>query len=298
MTQSFFRTSQFSSLSEFSTTFASYLRDDCKRLCLLRVWLKNLQHCVNMPSRELLYEYGIDATAATYITCYIVAIQTFGFTVALFYRAKSIAFNLQNRSHTAIVYFLSFGLANLCSGITHQFYPHTQHYSGTPTGFYIFWISVLISQLSRLSCFMLICDLLSYETGNELLTDIYRALNALIFLLFVGPIVQCCCCKSLSGSPPKQFRVWMVISFVIWIPFVIMSFMILDFYYTAVLQSLIFIYFIPKSVMDLRANTNKSSGCQPDYWYIASSITAVIAIAIYSPFAAGCIHNVCFQLIS
>ena len=110
----------------------------------------------------------------------------------------------------------------------------------------------------------------------------------------MGPIDQCCCCKSLSESPHKRWRIWILISLVIWMPFLIMSLMMLDFYYVGILFVLISIYFIPKSVMDLRANTNQSSGCQPDYWYIASSIISVSAMAAYAPFAAGCVENVCF----
>merc|ERR1719464_1698216 len=123
-----------------------------------------------MSSRDLLYAKGFDDSVGTYATNYVLVALTAAFAVSLTFFARPLTCSIKRRSHSAIAHFLTAALANLFGGITHQYYPHSQDYAGTPAGFYVFWSGTLVSQ----------------------------AFSIFSMLLFVGPIQQCFCCKALS----------------------------------------------------------------------------------------------------
>ena len=112
-----------------------------------------------MSTRRILFEYGLDDTVGTWMTCYYITGLTWTFAFILFckmYRDKhngtdTKPWSLWHRNSMCILYLILNGISWLFGGITHQFYAHTNDYPNTPSEWYIFYGLKIIFLLSAIS---------------------------------------------------------------------------------------------------------------------------------------------------
>lgn len=111
--------------------------------------------------------------------------------------------------------------------------------------------------------------------------------------MLIGPITQCCCCTAFKESERNQWRLFAVIALITLLPFLILSLFTFDHTYQALYSLSCALYFIPKSIMDLRENRETTSkyGCKPEYLYIVHALLMVVTVSIYVPFTSGCSNN-------
>ena len=251
-----------------------------------------------MSSRQLLWVAGMDDSVGTYVTDYMITGQVWAQAIYLIYREKPISFDIRNRTYSSSLFFLFMGLATLMGGITHQYYPHDHLHDGTPTGYYVFWIQTLIFLLSLQFSFSF--NSCSHRLFHSQCTKFFgcsvvwcRWISCYLFLLMVGPITECCCCKSVQKEARNQWLLFGLIAFVVSLPFQVMALKDLAFLFGTALLLLAALYFIPKAIMDLRKSKRSAGGCKwkPEYLYIINALLMLIAMAVYLPFSAGCSKN-------